>query len=392
MVGNAHDLSGSDESSTGSARMGEAVRLWVLKQRVANELREKLGKRQAAIVARDPHARRKPRPCGITIHPGHGCPLKCNYCYIYDIGFSSEPRPYPLNGEELIYALARNPYVVPERTLAAFGSVTEPLLPVLKERTLEYATSISKWLKLPIQLSTKLLIDEDFVENLRLADPGANILVSVSGLRYWKKLEPNAPDPLLRIERASIAARLGLRVDLFLRPIIPGLLSQDEMEGLFIAAREAGFSGVITGSLRVTRNIVDRLMAAGVPMDALRESLKRIKLSRDQISVPDKSTKEVARSIAAEVGLEYLPSACAANIRSHGTGCALCRFGPCGIPTRPEPSDIEEFLEILGLKGSASFSRDIIRVVLRRWDKRKALTAKVFLSEVYKRRAILQPV
>jgi len=368
------------------------VRLWMLKERVANELRELLGRGRAAIVAKDSHARRRPRPCGITIHPGHGCPLRCTYCYIYDMGFGIKPRPYPLSGEELAYALARNPYVVPERTLAAFGSVTEPLLPLLREKTLEYATSISRWLRLPIQLSTKLLIDEDFVESLRSADPGASILVSVSSLRYWRKLEPNAPEPLLRIERASIAAREGLRVDLFLRPIIPGILTEKELRELFLAAREAGFSGVVTGSLRVTKSIMERLRAADIPVEVLEKSLRGVKLSERQVPVPDRSTKEAARSVAAEVGLEYLPSACAANVRSHRMGCALCNFGPCGALPRPDPSDVEEFLELLGLKGSASFSEGVIKLVLRRWDKGRARIARVFLSDVYKRRVILRAV
>lgn len=368
------------------------MRLWVLKERVANELRETVGRGRAAIVARDPHARRRPRPCGITIHPGHGCPLRCTYCYIYDMGFGVEPHPYPLSGEELAYALARNPYVVPERTLAAFGSVTEPLLPLLKERTLEYAASISKWLGLPIQLSTKLLIDEDFVENIRSADPSTSILVSVSSLRHWRGLEPNAPDPLLRIERASVAARKGLRVDLFLRPIIPGILTEEEIREFFLAAREAGFSGVVTGSLRVTKNIVEGLRAANVPVEVIEKSLRGTSLSERQVPVHDRSTKEAARAIAAEIGLEYLPSACAANVRSHAMGCALCSFGPCGAPPRPDPSDVKEFLEVLGLKGYASFSGGVIKLVLRRWDRGRARVARVFLSEVYKRRVILRVV
>lgn len=370
--------------------MGEAVRLWVLKERAANELRELIGKERATVAAMDSHARRRPRPCGITIHPGHGCPLQCTYCYIYDMGFSSEPEPYPLSGEELAYALARNPYVVPERTLAAFGSVTEPLLPLLRGRTLEYAASISRWLKLPIQLSTKLLIDERFTKELRSADPAASILVSVSSLRYWRELEPNAPEPLLRIERASIATERGLRVDLFLRPIIPGILTEEEIMELLHAAIEAGFSGVVTGSLRVTRNIVERLRSAGLPVGTITRSLRDSEQSAKQITVPDRRTKEIVRSIATKVGLEYLPSACAANIRSHGMGCALCGFGPCGIPPRLDLSDVEDFLELLGLRGSASSSRGTIRVVLRGADKGRARIARLFLSEVYKRRVVLQ--
>ena len=361
-----------------------------MKERVTNELREALGRGRASVVARDPHARRKPRPCGITIHPGHGCPLMCAYCYIYDMGFGTVARPYPLNGEELAYALARNPYVVPERTLAAFGSVTEPLLPVLRPRTLEYVSAVARWLRLPIQLSTKLLIDEEFVESVRSADPGASVLVSVTGLRYWRKLEPRAPDPLLRIRAASVATRKGLRADLFLRPIIPGIINEDELRKLFFAAKDAGFSGVVAGSLRVTEGILKRLRNAGIPLAGLDNALRRIKPGSRQVPVPDPVTKNMARTIAAEAGLEYLPSACAANIRSHGMGCALCKYGPCGAPPRPDISDIEEFLEVAGLRGHATLAGEGIKVVIRGRRRGGEEVVRVFLSEVYKRRVIVR--
>lgn len=370
------------------------MRLWVMKERVIGELQQVLGKERASIAARDPHARRRPRPCGITIHPGHGCPLRCVYCYIYDMGFGTEARPYPLSGEEMAYALARNPYVVPERTLAAFGSVTEPLLPVLRRRTLEYAEAIARWLKLPIQLSTKLLIDGEISEKLRDADPGASILVSVSTLRHWRKVEPNAPDPLLRIRAATEAVRKGLRVDLFLRPIIPGLLTREELRELLHEAKKAGFTGVVAGSLRVTKGIVNRLRASGLSLSVLEDSLARIKLTNKQVPVPDRATKEAVRAIASEVGLEYLPSACAANVRAHGIGCALCKFGPCGTPPRPDETDVEEFLELLGLKGAARFSSSSLKVVVKGHEvrKRRLDIIKAFLSEVYKRRVVLQIV
>ncbi|RLG74264.1 MAG: radical SAM protein, partial [Thermoprotei archaeon] len=93
--------------------VSEAVKLYELKKKIAEELENRLPSRSVLRARRDPHAKRRPRPCGITIHPGHGCPLKCLYCYIYDMGFTDKVVAYPLEPLELVYALAINPYVVP---------------------------------------------------------------------------------------------------------------------------------------------------------------------------------------------------------------------------------------------------------------------------------------
>ncbi|MEM4497864.1 MAG: radical SAM protein, partial [Nitrososphaerota archaeon] len=50
-----------------------------------------LDERELEVARRDPHARRLPRPCGLTVHTGLGCKFGCLYCYIYDMGFSRAP-------------------------------------------------------------------------------------------------------------------------------------------------------------------------------------------------------------------------------------------------------------------------------------------------------------
>jgi DNA repair photolyase len=170
------------------------------------------------------------------------------------------------------------------------------------------------------------------------------------------------------------------------------MLVSDEIRELFQKAKDAKIAGVVTGSLRVTESILNRLRAANIPLEALERSLKGIKLGKKQIPVPDHRSKEIARITAAELGLEYLPSACAANVKSHKMGCALCRFGPCGTPPSFSSQDVEEFLEILGMKGHASLSGDAIRIELITWNRKRMNIARIFLSEVYKRKVFLKGI
>ncbi len=61
---------------------------------------------------------------------------------------------------------------------------------------------------------------------------------------------------------------------LFLRPIIPGLTEYEYRE-LIDLALEYGVEGVVAGSLRVTRRIIDYLRDAGLDVG---EVLRRIKI------------------------------------------------------------------------------------------------------------------
>ncbi len=376
---------------------------WLLKEEVAEELRKVLGPRRARRVAKDPHARRKPRPCGMTVHPGQGCSLGCLYCYVPDMGFPTKPRPYHLSGEELAYALAINPHVVPGRTLAAFGSVTEPFLPGITEKTLEYFRAVNEWLSLPCQVSTKLIIDKELAIELARAEPKLSILISATTASKAKTLEPGAPLPQERVVGGENAVRAGLRADLFLRPLIPGVTTEDDIRELLHLAKQHGLKGVVAGSLRLTQTNIRRLRSAGVNVNELMRlaGLRRPPKHETQVPVTAASLKEVVKEETGRQGLQYLPAACAANILSHGLNCYLCKWGPCGRPSpnvkEVEGSIIEFIKELLRPKDlEVISSQEGLRILIRVkvWGLNRALkslrTYSYFLSDFHKVKVILE--
>ncbi|CCC80992.1 conserved hypothetical protein [Thermoproteus tenax Kra 1] len=223
---------------------------WRRKQEALRRLRELL--KDVGRAERDHHARRPPRPCGITVHTGVGCPLACAYCYIYDMGFPGAVKPYPLAPLEMAYALAANPYVaVGERgTLVAVGSVTEPFLPETRGLALGYIAAIAESLGNPIQVSTK------YPPPAELARYSADVLISVTDAEG--RLEPRAPKPVERIKGAEELIKRGGSVALFVRPVVPGVTDRD-IERLLALAWDAGIRRVIFGTLRVTSGIAARL-------------------------------------------------------------------------------------------------------------------------------------
>ena len=305
-----------------------------LKERLRLRVASMLDEEERRQAERDHHAKRKPIACGMTIHTGIGCRFGCLYCYVPDMGFPMKPRPYPLSGLQLVYALLVNPYFIPGPygTLLAFGSVTEPFMDETRERALEYLEHTWRLLGNPQQVSTKAVLRGEWLDRfLRVSDPRISVLISVTTLRYARVLEPGAPHPRERLEFMGLLSRRGRHVSLFLRPIIPGVTDR-ELDEIMEAAARHGAAAVIPGSLRVTPGILARLEASRIVDmgEILRRLPRRPRNRRDQVTLFMRDLKEAAARAAARHGLRVLPSSCSANIEAHGLGCWACRWGPCG--------------------------------------------------------------
>jgi len=351
-------------------------------------------------VQRDHHSKRRPIPCGMTIHPAIGCSYGCAYCYIYDMGFPPKPEAYPLSPEEMLTALALNPYFLPGRqgTLVAFGSVTEPFMnPSIASRTLEYMRIIGRFFGNPQQVSTKAAPGLSVARNLAGMEGGPpSVLISVTSLDHSRKLEPGAPSVEDRLEWGSLLLKLGVPVTLFLRPLIPGI-SSEELKALLYKAWEKGFRRVILGSLRVTPGIIRRLSATGMDMGEIKRRMPREpRGSRDQVVLRMRDLKEKAGEMARELGYQVLPASCSANIVDHGLSCWACNMGPCGpvgeLPLVSE-DEVKEALEILGLKGRLrrlEVKGGLVRARVSPASRRvRKDVVETLLSTVFKRRLIL---
>lgn len=332
--------------------MGRILELLEEKKKVIGRLEGVLSRESIEIASKDHHSKRRPRPCGITIHTGIGCSNACYYCYIYDMGFTTKVRPYPLTALELVYALAKNPYVVPRRTFAAYGSVTEPFLLETRGKALEYIANVYKWLYLPSQVSTKMVIDDEISRRLKNSEPNISILVTLITLGKSGELEPLAPRPLERLSGIRTASRYGLPVYLFVRPMIPGITDK-ELDTIMKLGAELKVRGVVLGSLRITNSIIQRLWGRGVDLNEILRRATKKPEGRKQVPIKSGDLIKLAEKIADDHGLRVFRSACMANIDAHRDYCCMCSLGPCGdrgSQYTVEYGDIAEYLEYIGLK------------------------------------------
>lgn len=296
------------------------------KRALIEKLEGLLSEPELRVARLDHHSKRPPRPCGITIHPGSGCNYECRYCYIYDMGFGNTIVQYHLSGLQLAYSLLTNRYFVPgpRGTYLAIGSITEPLHPVVRERTIEYIETIYQYLENPTQFSSKQYIDTQLASKLsRISKGRLSPLVTVVTYRHHDKIEPKAPRPDTRLESIRNLREAGLKPFLFIRPIIPGV-TEHEYRELLELAKESGAVGVVAGSLRMTRSTLEKLREAGIDTG---EILRRARMSIDkmkpgiQYDVYTSDIKQLIAKYASKIGLIYYPSACMANLFTHGLRC-----------------------------------------------------------------------
>ncbi|MEM0027650.1 MAG: radical SAM protein [Ignisphaera sp.] len=333
--------------------MGRITELYEKKLQIVKELEKLIGENSARKASLDSHSKRAPRPCGLTIHTGVGCDYACAYCYIYDMGFPGRVKPYPLKSLEMAYAIALNPYVLPEKSLLAYGSVTEPFHSTTRDLAVEYIEEVGRWLKPLSQVSTKSFIDENLAKQLKSVEPDISILLSITTLNKSKELEPRAPDPVKRLEGASIAIKNGLNVALFVRPIIPSVTDR-EGKKMLAKALDFGVRDVVFGSLRVTERILKSLETRGVNINEILPRIPRWFRGRgDQVTVKESDIKKKLVSMARDMGYRVYPSACSVNIASHNQFCNMCYLGPCGDPSKRESiseNDVGDYLEFRGVK------------------------------------------
>ena len=321
-----------------------------------------VGPEGAEKARRNPHARRRPRPCGLTVHPGVGCSNACLYCYVGDLLGTGpmEPRPVGLSGPEMALSLASNPHFVPGRmgTFLAMGAICDPFHPRLVAKTLDIMASCARFLGNPVQFSTKMVLDAELVRQLPRGAP-ISPLVTIVTLERAKELEPRAPSPDERLKTILELRRAGFKPVLFLRPLMPGLV-EHEADDIISEARAAGAVGVVAGALRVNRPIVERLKRIGLHEPILKR-LRRSPPERKLVPVPSADLKELVLKAAEEKGLIPFKAACCANAFVAGVPCAglcwlrgFCSSCPNGCPAKvPEApeEDVEEALRtVFGLR------------------------------------------
>ncbi|HVB79864.1 MAG TPA: radical SAM protein [Candidatus Binataceae bacterium] len=198
-----------------------------------------------------------------TINPYRGCEFGCLYCYARYTHEFLELRD-PMDFERRIFVKRMAAHVL-SHTLArtpigsdpiAIGTATDPYQPAerkygLTRSMLEVFAQLGG---LELSITTKSALVVRDLDLLRAIDSRSKISVNFSLMtlnrRLQRTLEPRAPRPELRLRALAELSRAGIRCNLLMMPVIPGLTDAPAaIESVVRAARRAGASAVWWRSL-----------------------------------------------------------------------------------------------------------------------------------------------
>ncbi len=385
-------------------------RLLYDRERLRRELESVLPRESVIRATSDYHSRKPPRPCGFTVHSAVGCPFACTYCYLPDMGVNyASARPYGLKGEEMVLALLSNPYFLPGRlgSLIALGSIGEPFADSsTTQKTLEYLAAFSRYLGNPTQFSTKAALGDDVARSLAGIKLPLSPLVTVVTLGRSAALEPGAPSPEVRLEVIRRLRGQGLKPILFLRPLIPGV-NTEELDDLLSEAKRHGAIGVVVGGFRATASNLLRLARAGLDLSEVKRRLPKQPAPGEQVSLDLHDLKQDVVRLAREKGLIPFLSACCANnftaflydsLRApcpgldfiDGRFCTRCPVDCPSLRTEVDPEEVSRMVRRLTGEGG-SVDIDDRLLVIRGVKKRRLKPVHRYLLEVgYRRRVVLK--
>jgi DNA repair photolyase len=198
-----------------------------------------------------------------TINPYRGCEFGCVYCYARYTHEFLELRD-PMDFERRIF-VKRMAAQVLSHTLArtplgsdpiAIGTATDPYQPAerkyrLTRSMLEVFAQLGG---LELSITTKSALVVRDLDLLRAINSRSRLSVSFSLItlnrRLQRTLEPRAPRPALRLRALTELTRAGIRCNLLMMPMIPGLTDTPAaIESVVRAGRRAGASAVWWRSL-----------------------------------------------------------------------------------------------------------------------------------------------
>jgi DNA repair photolyase len=198
-----------------------------------------------------------------TINPYRGCEFGCVYCYArYTHEFLELHDPMDFERRIFVKRMAGG---VLQRTLSrtpiggdqiALGTATDPYQPA--ERKFELTRSILEvfaqvgGLNLSITTKSALIArDLDLLKEInRRSHLSVNFSLITLNRRLQRLLEPKAPRPALRLAAIRELTGAGIRCNVLMMPMIPGLTdAPGAIEGVIRAARCAGASGIWWRSL-----------------------------------------------------------------------------------------------------------------------------------------------
>src|SRR5689334_8360410 len=214
-------------------------------------------------------------PFAWSLNPYMGCAHRCTFCYVrafearadrpWDDRYGASIRVKPNVADVLRRELARPSW---QREPVAVGAATDPYQPAegryrLTRSCIEaFAEAAS-----PFSIITRgplIVRDVDVLaEAARRADVSVTFSVPTLDDDIWRRTEPGTAPPRQRLRALSRLVDAGIRANVGMAPILPGLSDRPELlEQVVREAREAGACGVWANLVNLRPGTREHFLAA----------------------------------------------------------------------------------------------------------------------------------
>lgn len=243
-----------------------------------------------------------------SFSPYTGCGHKCVYCYIT----SYIPRAFqPRVKNFTLIRLERELKRLDKNKPISITNSSDPYTPREAQNLL-----MREVLPIFIKNGFKVLIitkSDIVVRDVDILSKGkvcVSITVTTLEEKTAKRLEPNAPSPLKRLEALKALSNAGIPTLLRLDPIIPGINDDaDSIRMLIKAAHEAGVRQVTTSTYKARPDSLYRVVSA---FPELEKELKELYSEGERINrsiyLPEKLRRELVlkvREAAQEFSMDF---------------------------------------------------------------------------------------
>jgi len=245
-------------------------------------------------------------PPKYSLSPYTGCGHSCVYCYIT----SYVPSAFkPRAKRDVVKRVSRDVDVIDKRVPILLSASSDPYTPM--ERTLGITREVLQILaragtRFMIQTKSDLVVrDADIISSA-----GAVVGMTVTALdNTAEKLEPNAPDPRLRLEALKKLSKMGISTVVRIDPIAPGI-NDGTLPKLVEVIASSGVDHVVASTFKARPDSLNRISRvvpkAAVQLDRLyRKEGKRVSNCLYLDEVVRRRTLTDLRALVLEKGMTF---------------------------------------------------------------------------------------
>ncbi|NQV17027.1 MAG: hypothetical protein HQ534_00570 [Armatimonadetes bacterium] len=197
-----------------------------------------------------------------------------------------------MNSIETYNWLKKHKQFIPGKkgSIISIGSWGDPFPESAYLYTLDYIKEMVKFGN-PIQISTKYAMSDTLLTELLKIPSQKNQIVlstSITTFKLWKQIEPCADSPIARLQSLSKLYGSKIRTNLFIKPFIFGITSE-EVKEFNLNLRIYNIDTCVVGVFYWNKHIINKMRKIGLIFPEFEDIIKNQSVTNQLVCLPNSS-------------------------------------------------------------------------------------------------------